>query len=50
MNFKCNFCNKILKQPGALLFSPPMDYIGDNVIKYHICVDCYCELIKDKIK
>lgn len=49
LNFKCDCCDKELKEPGALLFSPaikfkqlPGPFISE---KYHICVKCF-EYIK----
>lgn len=53
LNFKCCVCKKELKEPGALLFSPPeiidpeaetIEY-DDTVKKYHICVCCYWDIM-----
>ncbi len=46
MKIKCDICKKMLKEPGALLFSPPTSYpkyniIDNGVIKYHICILCW---------
>lgn len=40
-------CEKVLKQPGALIFSPPLDTNPDHVDfikKYHICLVCWAVL------
>lgn len=42
---KCDKCGKELDKFGAILFSPPNE--RSEVKKYHICVDCYQEMIKD---
>jgi len=42
----CDFCGEELTAFGAILFSPP---IGKDVKKYHVCVNCYNEMIK-KVK
>jgi hypothetical protein len=42
----CDFCGSELNAFGAILFSPPKEH---DVKKYHICVDCYNEMIK-KVK
>ena len=42
---KCNKCNKELTEFGAILFSPPNE--SSEVKKFHICVECYNELIKE---
>ena len=39
MKIKCDICKKLLKEPGALLFSPPED--DGRCEKAHICVLCY---------
>jgi len=42
MIIDCDFCLKELREPGALLFSPPA---ADNrVVKQHMCCDCYRNL------
>jgi len=38
----CRKCGKQLKEPGALIISPPET--KDKVYKLHICLGCY---IKD---
>jgi hypothetical protein len=40
----CDMCAKELKQYGAILLSPPDK--KSKVIKYHICPDCYKEIVK----
>jgi len=35
----CDICQSQLNEPGALVFSPPMD--GRNVQKWHICRVCW---------
>jgi len=42
----CDFCGNELVAFGAILFSPPKEH---DVKKYHVCVDCYNEMIK-KVK
>lgn len=49
MEYKCNKCGRILEEPGALVFGPPMteirvDAFGftheiDLTRKYHVCVE-----------
>jgi hypothetical protein len=59
----CSFCNKELKEPGALLFSPPStpmamcNSIGKNIKnsadcceKFHICEKCFKKIIGDQNK
>ena len=41
---KCDRCGKELKKFGAILLSPPDEQ--STVKKFHICVDCYEELLK----
>ena len=41
----CDRCNKELKAFGALLFSPPDK--KSMVKKFHVCVPCYKELVKE---
>lgn len=43
LTLKCEKCGKILKHPGALIFSPP-NMPWNNVLKFHICKHCYCLL------
>ena len=42
---KCDKCKKELKAFGALLFSPPNK--KSVVKKFHVCVLCYTELVKE---
>lgn len=41
LQIKCDNCKVRLKEPGALLFSPPKK---GKCEKYHICVKCYVHL------
>lgn len=44
LNFKCFCCKNSLKNPGALIFSPPFTHVFDthcDVLKFHICQSCY---------
>lgn len=46
MKIKCDICKKILKEPSALLFSPPTiikKYRKAVVFQYHICAKCWSE-------
>ena len=43
MIVRCNWCLAILKEPGALVFTPP-DAIG-RCTKIHVCVDCFKRVI-----
>ncbi len=38
LKIKCDSCGNELKEPGALLFSPPC---GAQCIKIHICRSCW---------
>lgn len=52
LKIKCSCCNKELKAPGALLFSPPPGYTFGHeyeVIKYHICGKCFLIIKRDFI-
>ena len=40
LDLKCDQCGRDLKEPGALVFSPPKGE-GWLVEKYHLCVDCW---------
>jgi hypothetical protein len=40
LDLKCDKCGGELKQPGALLFSPPLEDDW-TVHKLHLCVDCW---------
>ena len=44
INPKCDKCSEELKDFWAILLSPPKD---DYVRKYHICIECYNEIIKE---
>ncbi len=46
MKIKCSWCEKILKEQGGLLFSPPT--LEGVVIKIHLCKKCWEKLIKIK--
>ena len=46
LELKCDRCGAPLKQPGALMFSPPAGNQG-LVEKYHLCVDCWWLLAKE---
>ena len=51
LKIKCDKCGKILKEAGALVFSPPETYNKYHIYdatcsKYHICVDCWFSLIE----
>ncbi len=41
----CDKCKQEITQFGALLFSPPD--AGSRVDKFHLCVNCYAEILKD---
>ena len=45
LDLKCDKCGGNLNQPGALLFSPPIEN-GWTVDKYHLCVDCWSVLLE----
>jgi hypothetical protein len=43
----CYYCKKELKQPGAVLYGPPIQQgwqKGMMVEKRHVCTDCYDNL------
>lgn len=44
LDLKCDQCGRELFEPGALLLSPPRGE-GWLVEKYHLCVDCWKELV-----
>ncbi len=51
LNIKCDFCNKWLKEPGALLFSiPKLKKHKMKCKKFHICKLCYKQKIKIHVK
>ena len=39
----CGRCQKELREPGALLFSPPMNKV---VLTFHLCVECFDVILK----
>ncbi len=41
---KCDKCGKELRAFGAILFSPPNE--RSEVKKFHICAECYAELLE----
>jgi len=43
LELKCDKCGSMLNQPGALVFSPPIDRAW-SVEKYHLCVACWSTL------
>jgi len=50
LELNCDRCHRELKQPGALIFSPPTTATL-LVEKYHICIDCWptvATLIKNR--
>lgn len=38
---KCDRCDKELKEPGGLLFSPPKSKTDSVCTKWHLCKECY---------
>jgi hypothetical protein len=38
MEVRCRVCGDVLKEPGGLMFDPP---INDMCIKSHFCYDCW---------
>lgn len=44
LKINCDKCGNELKEPGALLFTPPKK---GKVRKYHLCVRCWKILIED---
>jgi len=40
----CYMCDQLLKEPGALVFSPPSPPANTRVMKYHICIKCWDHL------
>ena len=40
----CKLCKKGIKEPGALIFSPPDS--DDILKKYHICVGCWPSVLR----
>ena len=48
MKIRCNICRKILKEPGALVFTPPIASLAPDVgiaNKLHVCSKCWKEKI-----
>lgn len=59
LKFNCHICKKELNEPGGLLFSPPLPELANicdldnenktveehDVQKYHVCVDCWNDII-----
>lgn len=44
---KCDKCQKELKKPGALVFSPPESVEAHAPVdKYHVCSDCWRKWLK----
>ena len=40
LQLKCDRCGRELREPGALVFSPPTSEAW-IVEKYHVCADCW---------
>ena len=47
MIMKCDICGKKYSKPGAVLWGPP---VGRLCLKYHICSDCYGDVLGNIIK
>jgi hypothetical protein len=50
LELNCDRCHRELREPGALIFSPPTDEAW-LVEKYHVCTDCWpsvTALLNDK--
>jgi hypothetical protein len=43
LRFVCDFCDRVLTEPGGLVFSPPAPSKKWLVSKYHVCVECWDE-------
>lgn len=46
IELNCDICKRKLDEPGALIFSPPINtpFLDKNsmfTIKYHICINCW---------
>lgn len=41
----CDKCKKELQTFGGILLGPPDE--NSNVKKFHLCVDCYKEIVQD---
>ena len=50
MKINCFSCDQAVKEPGAIVISPPFknnkDLTIHTVHKYHICLTCWENLIK----
>jgi hypothetical protein len=44
LELTCDKCRRELKEPGALVFSPPTSKAW-IVEKYHVCADCWPEVL-----
>ena len=40
----CDHCHKQLKEPGAIVLSPPLKNPTSLVFKVHLCVKCFKKL------
>lgn len=49
MNINCDICGEELKEPGALLFTPPKG-LENKCVKVHICLKCWRKPLFEKIK
>jgi hypothetical protein len=43
LTIQCDKCHLELREPGALVFSPPTTETW-LVEKYHICIECWSEV------
>lgn len=44
LEFNCFYCRKLMREPGAILFGPPLETHERDVTitdKRHVCVDCW---------
>lgn len=46
LKIDCDTCGEELKQPGALLFTPPEGDPRCECIKLHLCVKCFDKTLK----
>jgi len=44
LKLECDLCHRELKEPGALIFSPPTNEAW-IVEKYHVCADCWPAIV-----
>jgi hypothetical protein len=44
LKLECDLCHQELKEPGALIFSPPTSEAW-IVEKYHVCADCWPAIV-----